>query len=280
MVGAPDVWRRTQGEGVAVAVLDTGASEKHPDLEGAYAHAVSFAGRRASADRDGHGTHVAGIIGARKNGVGVVGVAPLCRIVSVKVLGDDGAGSFGAILRGIRWCVAHRAEFNIRILSMSLGASDAPPELRRVLFDAKRAGLITVCATGNSGPGVDVDFPARLAQEKLCIAIGSVERSGKISDFSSTGPALSKFGVVAPGGKILSSYIDAGWATQSGTSMATPHVAGLLALAVSKHEKEGGKTPLRNLDDAFEHLKRFAWDLGATGPDPVYGFGLPIFRDA
>ncbi|HON57754.1 MAG TPA: S8 family serine peptidase, partial [bacterium] len=230
-------------------------------------------------DRQSHGTHCSGIIAANRNGIGIVGVAPKAKIIPVKVLNNKGEGDLSWIARGIYWVIENSKKYNIKILSMSLGAAIGAPELKQVLITAKKEKLISVCAVGNEGNWSDLGYPARYAEEKLCIAVGAIESKKRITEFSNTGKGLQKMGVVAPGFEILSTIPNNKYAVFSGTSMAAPHISGILALALSKHLKYGGDTQLTNLDEAFEHLKWLSEDLGIKGADNVYGIGLPILTE-
>lgn len=287
LLGAPDIWKLTQGEGVTVAVLDTGSSPAHPDLADAFLRRGKkvAGGNFTSAKKDDfidcqdHGTHCSGIIAAGRNGRGVVGVAPRVKILPVKILGDDGSGELDWLVRGIRWCIANAGKYRVRVLSMSLGAPFGDTAIRDALAAAKKAGLITVCAAGNEGNASDLGYPARYAEAGLCLAVGAVRTDKKITDFSNTGRGLAKMGLVAPGFEVLSTITRGRYARFSGTSMAAPHVAGVLALALAKHDRYGGATPLTNLDQAYEHCRRFCVDLGGRGRDRVYGLGLPVLTE-
>jgi subtilisin family serine protease len=264
MLNIPSLWRCTDGSNIKVAVLDTGIDFTHPDLEGSIIDSKDFTGSKAGpADLQGHGTHVAGIIAARQNSQGVVGVAPKAGLLVGKVLGDDGAGSSRTVTDGIEWAVAQKAD----IISMSLGSQYPDEFIHNAIKEAVKAGVFVIAAAGNDGLN-HVDFPA--AHEEV-VAVGSIDRRRVISSFSSRGPEVD---VVAPGDQILSTYPTKTYARLSGTSMATPFVAGVVALALAKHQKYGGETPIKNQQDLIEHLHMTAIDLGPKGFDEAYGFGL------
>ncbi|HPP88184.1 MAG TPA: S8 family peptidase [bacterium] len=288
IIGAPDIWKLSEGENISVAVLDTGVSFAHKDLADSFIieknkivgfNAVSLKKSYDIRDRQSHGTHCSGIIAANRNGIGIIGVAPKAKIIPVKVLNNKGEGDLSWITRGIYWAIENSKKYNIKILSMSLGAAIGAPELKQALISAKKEKLISVCAVGNEGNWSDLGYPARYAEEKLCIAVGAIESKKRITEFSNTGKGLQKMGVVAPGFEILSTIPNNKYAVFSGTSMAAPHISGILALALSKHLKYGGDTQLTNLDEAFEHLKWLSEDLGIKGADNVYGIGLPILTE-
>lgn len=265
LLGVPDSWAETQGEGVRVAVLDTGAHLTHPDLQDAIADAADFTySRYGPQDRNGHGTHCSGIVAARKNGEGCVGVAPKASLLVGKVLGDDGSGRSDWIIRGIQWAVDRRAD----IISMSLGSPSPDPMIRRAIQDAVTAGKIVVVAAGNSGPSPDtVDYPGAWPE---CIAIGSMNRDGQVSRYSSRGKEVC---VVAPGEQITSCWIKTPLAMLSGTSMATPFVAGVVALMIATQRKTTGSTPLTQ-EAVRKQLQQTASDLDSGGFDPNAGWGL------
>ncbi|MBN8627097.1 MAG: S8 family peptidase [Planctomycetes bacterium] len=270
LLRVPEQWRLTRGAGIRVAVLDTGIEASHPDLVGAIDQVRDFTatarspGSAVAADRVGHGTHTAGVIGARQNDRGVVGVAPECRLLIGKVLGDDGAGADDFVAAGIDWAVATGAD----VLSLSLGSPTPSNAIAAAVARAVAAGRFVVCAAGNDGRDRSVNYPARLDD---VVAVGAVDRRGQLADFSSRGPEVD---VCAPGQEILSTYLNAGYARLSGTSMAAPFVAGLAALVLAKHKARGGDTPVTSPAELLEHLRRTATDAGPAGRDDGYGFGL------
>lgn len=233
----------TTGAGVKVAIIDTGVDYAHPDLAGHYAggyNAVSTS--TLPMDDHGHGTHVAGTIGAIKDGKGVVGVAPDAKLYGVKVLDANGSGSYSNVIDGIQWAVDNK----MSVINMSLGGSSGTPALAAVMEAADKAGVTIVCAAGNdSGP---VNYPARYPQ---AIAISASSSADKIASFSSRGAEIA---FIAPGVNVYSTYKGGAYKTMSGTSMACPHAAGLAALAVA----QGADTPAK----VRESLKKAATPLG------------------
>jgi subtilisin family serine protease len=261
----PEQWKATRGAGVRVAVLDTGVDADHPDLAGAIEDARDFTDSPfGTDDKQGHGTHVAGTIAARRNERGVVGVAPECRLIVAKVLGDDGSGTSDEVARGIDWAVASGAD----LLSLSLGSPDPSAAIEQAIERAVNAGRFVICAAGNEGRDDGVNYPARWA---TTIAVGAVDRFGQLARFSSRGPELD---ICAPGADVLSTFPGGRYAKLSGTSMATPFVTGVVALMVAKHRAQGGATPVRNNRELREHLRKTATDAGPVGHDPAFGFGL------
>ena len=220
-VGASKIWDKSTGKGVKVAVIDTGIDMQHPDLaanvKGGY-NAVNP--DESPQDDQGHGTHVAGTIAAVPNGKGVIGVAPHASLYAVKVLDKDGGGTFSTIIGGISWAV----ENGMHIANMSLGGPTSPA-MEKAVKAAYDAGLIIIAASGNAGPDADVSAPASYA---TTIAVTASTPENGLAEFSSTGKEVD---VIAPGHKVLSTWPDSRLAELSGTSMASPHVAGLAALA-------------------------------------------------
>ena len=256
------------GTGVNIAVIDSGIDYNHPDLDANYAGGYDFANKDTNPmDDNGHGTHVAGTIGAEANGAGVIGVAPGVKIYALKVLDADGSGYFSDIIAALEWCINH----NIDITNNSYGSSSDPGETVKLAFDkAYDAGILNVSAAGNtgnrSGNGDNVSYPARYSS---VIAVAATDSNDKRANFSSTGEAVE---ISAPGVSIKSTSPGGGYAVYSGTSMASPHVAGTAALMIAS-----GITDPATLRS---QLRSTADDLGVSGPDPLYGYGLVDAHEA
>lgn len=224
-VNAQEAWPRTQGKGVRVAVIDTGIDDSHPDLKANVAGGWNALDPKEPSrwqDDQGHGTHVAGTIAAARDGNGVVGVAPKARLFAVKVLDAEGNGNYSDIIAGIDWCAKNR----IAVANLSLGADEGSDPLREAVKAAAKAGVTIVAAAGNSSGG-PVSFPGAYPET---IAVSASDQNDRLAGFSSVGPEV---GFIAPGMTIRSTMKGGGWGDMSGTSMASPHVAGLAALAVS-----------------------------------------------
>lgn len=222
-VNAQAAWPTTMGQGVRVAVIDTGIDGNHPDLRGQVVGGFNALDKNASwFDDNSHGSHVAGTIAGTLDNKGVVGVAPKAQLVAVKVLDKNGGGRLSSIVKGLIWC-AHN---DVQVANMSLGAPIGSVFMRLAVKYATRRGVAIVAAAGNSGGSIG--YPAGFDES---IAIAASDANDKIADFSSRG---RKVEFIAPGVQVKSSLPGGGWGSYNGTSMATPHVAGLAALAVSR----------------------------------------------
>lgn len=247
MVGAPAMWEKgEQGQDVVVAVLDTGCQTDHPDLMNQVIGGKNFTDDFSGSDlkfddNNGHGTHVAGTIAALQNGTGVVGVAPKAKLLICKVLGGDGSGSYDWIIEGIKYATNWRGKNGerVRVISMSLGGPDDVPALHQAVKDAVDQGILFVCAAGNEGDSKEDTYEyAYPGGYNEVIEVGAVDLSGRLSSFSNNNTEVD---CVAPGEDIVSTYPGSQYAKLSGTSMATPHVSGVLAVLIHKAEFEFGR---------------------------------------
>ncbi|MGK5678063.1 S8 family peptidase [Actinoplanes sp. URMC 104] len=258
-------WPKSTGAGVVVAVLDTGVDAKHPDLAAnlvsGYDAVADTAG--VATDGNGHGTHVAGTIAAATgNGVGVSGIAPDTKIMPVRVLGADGSGYMSDTAEGIIWAADHGAN----VINMSLGSGSKVTAVSNAISYARSKGVVVVAAAGNErAQGSPTSYPAADAG---VIGVAATDSSDKVAGYSNAGSYVD---VAAPGSGILSTYPTAlggktGYATMSGTSMASPHVAAVAALL---------KAYNRNLtpDQVESALESSAVDLGTAGRDNDFGYG-------
>ncbi|MFI5347284.1 MAG: S8 family peptidase [Elusimicrobiota bacterium] len=227
-VNAPAAWSSGQGAGVKVAVIDTGIDCTHPDLKCDFGAGTNIVDPSASPmDDNEHGTHVSGTIAGRGTG-GPLGVAPKATLIPVKVLDGAGSGSLSDIIKGINWAT----NAGVDVINMSLGGPNGSPALQRAVDNALKSGVVVVCAAGNSGPNPDtVGFPGGYPG---VIAVAASDANDQVAKFSSRGDAVA---FIAPGVDILSTIPGGGTAKLSGTSMASPHVAGLAALAVERGAK-------------------------------------------
>lgn len=248
-IGAPKAWAAGyNGKGVKIAVLDTGVDASHPDLRSQVVTAKNFTTAATIADKVGHGTHVASIAAGTgaKSGGKYKGVAPGAKIISGKVLDDTGSGDDSGIIAGMEWA----AEQGAQVVNLSLGGPDSPevdPMEATVNKLSAEKGILFAIASGNSGPE-SVGSPG---SAEAALTVGAVDDRDLLADFSSTGPRVGdgaiKPDVTAPGVDITAasakgSAIEqevgekpAGYVSISGTSMATPHVAGAAAILKQQH---------------------------------------------
>lgn len=263
MLGIPEMWKTTRGKGVRVAVLDTGCPQ-HIDL--AVAGYKDFSGSKTARDLNGHGSHVAGIIAALVNGIGVRGIAPDVELYCGKVLGDDGSGSIDAIADGIRWAVD---EVRADVVNLSLGC---PPSgafsssLREACRYAYDKGVVLCCAAGNDAGKVNA--PANL---DTTIAVAAVDRNREKAYFTCHG---SEVDFAAGGVDVFSTWLDNRYAKLSGTSMATPVITGVVALVQASAKSKGrALTP----DEVYATLVGISVDVEKPGKDDYTGNGIPVF---
>ncbi|MEM5811847.1 MAG: S8 family peptidase [Candidatus Aenigmatarchaeota archaeon] len=250
---------------VKVGVLDTGISNRHPDLtpnvKGGY-NAINPL--KSWNDDNGHGSHVAGIIAALNNDIGVVGVGPSIDLYAIKVLNAAGSGYLSDVIEGIQWAVQN----NMQVLNMSLGTSQDVQSLHDAIIQAYNTGIVLVGAAGNNGGSVI--YPAAYPE---VIAVSATDQNDQIASWSSRGQEID---LAAPGVSIYSTYKGNKYATLSGTSMAAPHVSGVAALVlntpVGTNDLNGnGKW---DPDEVKTKLCQGAIDLGTPGIDNLYGCGL------
>src|SRR3989344_1015439 len=250
------------GSGVKVCVVDTGIDKDHPDLQANIAGGRNFVAKGATVDPtkwdddNGHGTHVAGTIAAVDNTIGVVGVAPSASLLAAKVLNRQGSGYLSDVIAGIDYCVQNGA----KVVSMSLGSSSDVQAFHDAVDAAYASGVLLVAAAGNDYGGA-VSYPA--AYDSV-VAVSATDSADNPASFSNVGPEVE---LAAPGVSILSTYKGGGYATLSGTSMATPHVSGVAALAWEAN-------PLLTNAEVRALLQSTADDLGAVGKDDLFGYGL------
>jgi major intracellular serine protease len=245
-IDAPSVWATGEkGQGIVVAILDTGIDTTHPDLQGRIIDGRNFTDDGSPedfTDRNGHGTHVAGIIGASEEGSGVIGVAPEVKFLIVKVLGADGSGSYEGIINGIdfatNWVGANGEK--VRVMNMSLGGSEDVPEMYQAILRAVAKGIVVCCASGNEGDSdestSEFGYPGYYNE---CIEVSASDENFQLAYFSNNNKQVD---VIAPGVNVLSTYMNGQYAKLSGTSMATPHVTGAVALLINMGEKQFERT--------------------------------------
>jgi subtilisin family serine protease len=265
-IGAPEAWSRGYtGQGIVVAVCDTGVDRTHPDLDGNIwtntrevagngvdddgngfiddVYGWNFAsGNNNTLDVQGHGTHVSGTIAGENNGFGVTGVAYGARIMPVKVLGDSGSGSVLGVANGIRYA----ADNGAHVINLSLGASVGDSNVQSAVQYAWNRGVAVIMAAGNDGasrPG----YPAAYANN-WGIAVGAIDSNGALASFSNRAGTTVLDYVTAAGVNVYSTLPGNRYASNNGTSMATPNVAGAMALLIQANRASGRNLSIAQLE--------------------------------
>lgn len=257
VVRVPAAWDATRGTGVTIAVLDTGVDPGHVDLAARLVAGFNaLNGTTWTADDHGHGTRMAGVAGAAGfNGIGVIGVAPDAQLMPVKVMSASGHGTYADIAAGIVFAADHGA----RVINLSLGGSVASSTLSAAVTYAVDRGAVVVAAAGNFGFEVP-SYPAAYAD---AVAVGATDEQDRRAIFSNYGTWLD---MVAPGVNILTTNWGGGYAPSTGTSPATPFVAGAAALVLSVN-------PSLQPRQVASLLALTNDDLGVPGFDSVSGWG-------
>ena len=281
-IGAPQAWDISTGTGVVVAVVDSGVDFSHPDLAASqWTNTDEIPGNHIDDDRngyvddvhgwdfissdndpsdvvEGHGTHVSGTIAASaNNGQGIVGVAFNAHVMAVRALDINGEGTSESLSKSIIYATNNGAD----VINASWGGSGGTDSaIASAVSYALAHGVVFVAAAGNDGNGVPVEFPANLPG---VIAVAATDRNDAIANFSNTGNALS---LAAPGVDILSCFPGADYQSLDGTSMATPHVSGVVALLLSYW-------PQYTVAQVKSALTQNTDDLGAHGFDTTFGYG-------
>ena len=233
-IGAPEVWNPSDGyngstgQGVTVAVIDTGVDLDHPEFSGRIVAGYDFVDNDTIADDgNGHGTHVAGTIAAARDDLGITGVAYDANIMPIRVLDDDGYGSTADIISGIRWAADNGAD----VINLSLGGGPFNQDEMNAVQYAQSLGSVVVMASGNDGASMPGN-PANYATY-YGIAVGAVDSDGSIANFTNRAGSTIMDYVTAPGVNIYSTILNGDYGIYSGTSMAAPHVSGIAALLKS-----------------------------------------------
>ena len=267
---AETVHQSTRGSGVTVAVIDTGVKSSHTDFDGILSGTDFVAPGTSANDENGHGTHVAGIIGAvYNNKKGIAGMAPKAKILPVRVLDRNGSGTTANVAKGVLYAVSKGA----KVINLSLGTTASSTALQSAVAEAIRKNVLVVAAAGNRGCGLlgsPTEYPAAYPG---VVGVGAVTQSLQRASFSSCGSWVD---VAAPGQGIVSTMIrssvglgcasTADYCTISGTSMAAPYVAASGALAI---EERGWSQ-----STVASRLESTATDLSPTGKDRNTGAGF------
>lgn len=258
LIGAEIAWDAGyMGNGVKIAVIDTGVQTSHPDLRENLLPGACYVDTTGDiTDTNGHGTFVAGMIAAGLNGIGSVGAAPQAKIVPLKCFNEK-TGKLSDLIAALRDAVD---AFDCKIINLSLGLPEGSELLRQAVNYAIDAGCIVVAAVGNDGTNT-LYYPA--AYDGV-IGVGSVNSAKVVSSFSQQNKSVM---LVAPGENVVSTYCNGGYASWSGTSFAAPLVSAAAAVLLG----------IDNTLESFamaELLTKYAEDLGDIGYDTAYGYGL------
>jgi thermitase len=253
-IQAPEAWAVTTGSSsINIAILDTGVDLDHPDLANKLISNINFSSSATVDDVYGHGTHVAGIVAASTdNSIGVAGLGYRSSLMNVKVLGDDGLGYDSWIAQGIIWAADNGAE----VINLSLGSPEPGSTLEAAVNYAWSKGVVIVAAAGNNG-STSPFYPAYYAN---CIAAAATDSSDSLASFSNRGDWVD---VAAPGVSIYSTLINNGYGYKSGTSMASPHVAGLAALVFTVVADSNGNGLLN--DEVRSRIQATCDNIGISG---------------
>ncbi|MET7426568.1 S8 family serine peptidase [Dactylosporangium sp. NPDC005555] len=260
-LGVLDAQKLSMGEGVLVAVPDTGVDDRHGELAGAVAEGKEFgegASGNGKADTDGHGTAMAGLIAGRglPNGGGVLGVAPKATILPVQTIHSDFGGSPVNLAAGIDWAVAAGA----KVICVAAVTSEYP-EVRTAVERAVKADVVVVAGVGNTPKNKQVGFPAKVPG---VVAVAGTDKDGKHAAISATGPEVV---LAAPAVDIVSTGAFGKYVTGEGTSNSTAIVAGVVALVRAKY-------PQLPATEVVRRLTATAADRGKPGRDDEYGYGI------
>lgn len=256
MIGANNIWNISTGRLVKVAVLDTGIEIGHPDLRKNLKKGINIINPYiVPNDDNGHGTHVAGIIGAGNNEYGIVGVAPNISLVPVKVLDSGGKGTLTDLIDGLYWCI----ENDIQVINMSWGTSLSSETFTRAVKKVYRAGIVMIAAAGSNSSEGAIDYPAAY---KETVAVGAVSLTKNYLPYSNAGKGLN---LVAPGSEILSTIQGGAYGYMGGTSMAAAHVSGVAALMLQINSKLTPYQVRSTLTKSAEKLQELTSDQQGSG---------------
>jgi len=254
---------KNKGEGIKVAILDTGIDYNHPDLENNIKGGISIINDYSTdfIDENGHGSHCAGIIGAIENDIGVTGVAPKCDLYGIQILGKNGQGSWDTITKGIYWAIENK----MKIISMSLGGPNDYKPLHIAIKKAVENDIIVVVAAGNEGDGnINTNEFSYPGDYNEVITIGAIDPEKHLANFSNTNDEVK---ITAPGVDIYSTLPKGNYGILSGTSMACPFVSGIIALMLSEN-------PSLSKWQIETYLYQTAEEKGPKGKNDGFGWGI------
>ena len=269
LINANDVWQvqindtNLTGSSITVCVIDTGINYSHPDLGGCFGQNCKVIGGYDFINNDsdpmddhGHGTHVAGIVAANGS---IKGVAPDAKLAALKVCDAAGTCPLSAIIAGIDWCNNNTENYNITVITMSLGTgvynqTTCPDWMDEPINDAVSLGIIVIAASGNDGATNGISYPACSPN---VTSVGATSKTDVIADFTNRASILD---LLAPGVNINSTSRTGGYTIMSGTSMATPHVAGLAALIYQNQKLQNSTTEPKTIRDIMKMTGVFIQD--------------------
>jgi len=260
-------WRLSKGEGVRVAVIDTGCDLNHDDLKNNIGQGINIVKPGSDPlDDNGHGTHVSGTIAASNNSIGMVGVAPSAKIIPIKALNGDGNGKTSDVAEGVRWAANNNCDF----ITMSLGNPNYSELLKKAIDYANKKGCVVFCAAGNAGDDHSIMYPAAFDN---VISIGALDRYLKRTRFTCSGEELD---FLSPGHDIISCVPNNSYANMSGTSMATPFAVGFASLLLSYRRLNNLECPktVNDYIDIFKSTARSLKDPKHGGNKRYEGYGI------
>lgn len=250
-LGVDKQWVKSRGDGVIVAVIDTGCDHNHPDIKDNIIGGYNVIKKSDDfMDDNGHGSHVCGTICSPDNGMGMVGVAPKAKILAIKALNASGGGNPNHIVNGIKYAI----ESKVDIITMSFGSDAEVESIKSILKEAAASNILIFCAAGNSGPNKNIMYPAR---DTNAISIGAIDENFERTGFTCSGDSLD---FLSPGHNILSILPNNRYGLMSGTSMSNPFAVGCAALYLSYHRQQYGIKYLSQ-KNMIEILQQNAMDL-------------------
>lgn len=261
-----DLWSKSTGADVVVAVIDTGCDLSHDDIKSNLIQGKNFLDDSDPIDRNGHGTHVSGTIAACNNGLGMVGVAPDTKIMPLKALNDDGMGDSRAIAEAVIWAADNKADF----ITMSLGSPSSNSSIKKAIEYACSKNVVIFCAAGNAGEKSPIMYPAKYAN---VVSIGAIDKNLERTSFTCSGEELD---FLAPGHEIVSSVPGNKYAMMSGTSMSNPFAVGCASLLLSNLKKNQMKIP-KTADEYIHIFKQSSTHLSNpkySGKKEYEGYGV------
>lgn len=267
MIKTPEAWDTTHDGSLYIAILDTGITQNHPDVTPKVDQWVNFTWSRSRYDRNGHGSHVAGIAAAvTNNNMGVAGTGYDARLYSVKVLDDYGSGYYSWVSNGVYWAADHYAD----IINMSLGGTSSSTTLENAVNYAWNKGVVVVAAAGNGG-NTSPHYPAYFENS---IAVAATDQNDQKASFSTYGSWVD---IAAPGVSILSTVPGSSYSSWSGTSMATPHVSGVAALVKATFPGYNNQQIRNQIETTADNIPGTGtyWSEGRLNAQAAVGGAIP-----